>query len=100
MGSSYFYLIIDITNIGKNYYLFMYITFMGNNEKESHRSVHMAILLYDALIPLISEELNPRCSISFNPAIVQPLGVVTLSISSSGCRFPLSTNSPAPISAF
>src|SRR5258708_33393185 len=33
MGFSYFYLTIDITNIGKNYYLFMYITHMGDNGK-------------------------------------------------------------------
>ncbi len=45
---------------------------------------YFTILSYEALIPLISEELKPRCSISFKPTMVQPLGVVTLSISSSG----------------
>ena len=31
-------------------------------------------------MPLISAELNPWCSISFRPPIVQPRGVVTVSI--------------------
>ena len=35
-------------------------------------------------IPLIIAELKPLCSIWFNPEIVHPLGVVTLSTSLSG----------------
>jgi UDP-N-acetylmuramyl pentapeptide synthase len=42
------------------------------------------ILLKEATNPFINDELNPSCSISFNPVMVQPLGVVTLSISCSG----------------
>lgn len=38
----------------------------------------------EVLMPLIIAELKPLCSISFNPAMVQPLGEVTLSISCSG----------------
>ena len=39
---------------------------------------------YDLTIPLIIAELNPKCSISFKPEMVQPMGVVTRSISVSG----------------
>jgi len=38
----------------------------------------------ETTIPRTSAELNPRFSISFSPAIVQPFGVVTWSISISG----------------
>lgn len=46
---------------------------------------HFSILSKEATMPLIREELKPLCSISFRPTIVHPLGVVTLSISNSGC---------------
>ena len=49
-----------------------------------------------ALIPRTSEELNPWVSISLNPAIVQPCGVVTLSINCSGCAFSSKIISAAP----
>ena len=48
------------------------------------------------MMPLITAELSPKCSISFNPAMVQPLGVVTLSISSSGCLPDWSSRDAAP----
>ena len=38
----------------------------------------------ETTIPRTSAEVKPRFSISLSPAIVQPLGVVTLSISTSG----------------
>ncbi len=46
---------------------------------------YFSIFSNEATIPLISEELKPLCSISFNPTMVHPFGVVTLSISNSGC---------------
>ena len=42
------------------------------------------IFLKEVTIPRIREEDRPWCSISFNPSIVHPMGVVTLSISCSG----------------
>lgn len=46
---------------------------------------YFSIFSNEATSPFIREELKPLCSISFNPTIVHPLGVVTLSISYSGC---------------
>jgi len=51
----------------------------------------------DSRMPLIRAELKPWCSISFNPAMVQPRGVVTRSISDSGWRPSFSTNEAAPL---
>ena len=48
-------------------------------------SGYFSILSKEATSPFISDELKPLCSISFNPTIVHPFGVVTLSISNSGC---------------
>ena len=45
------------------------------------------IFCNEVFIPLMSEELKPWCSISFSPTMVQPCGVVTLSINCSGCTF-------------
>src|SRR5436305_1049952 len=50
----------------------------------------------DNLIPLISAELKPWCSISLSPAMVHPFGEVTLSISSSGCVLFAISNLAAP----
>ena len=44
----------------------------------------MVIAYSQADFEFIREELKPWCSISFNPAMVHPFGVVTLSISCSG----------------
>ena len=41
-------------------------------------------LLKEVIKPRITAELRPWCSISFNPEMVIPCGVVTLSISLSG----------------
>ena len=38
-----------------------------------------------ALSPRMTAEVNPACSISFRPRMVMPPGVVTRSISCSGC---------------
>src|SRR5438105_4491725 len=51
----------------------------------------------DILIPLIMAELKPLCSISLRPAMVQPLGDVTLSISCSGCDDSCNSKSAAPL---
>lgn len=49
-----------------------------------------------AFNPLITADVKPACSISFNPLMVKPPGVVTLSISASGW-FPLAcSKSTAP----
>ena len=46
---------------------------------------YFSILSKEATIPFIREELKPLCSISLRPMMVHPFGVVTLSISCSGC---------------
>ena len=45
----------------------------------------------------INAELKPLCSISFKPAIVHPLGEVTLSISSSGWNYSQAKSAAAPL---
>src|SRR5689334_5503037 len=53
--------------------------------KKFHDCLYRLLAMFEeSLMPLIRAELNPWCSISFNPAIVHPFGEVTLSISSSG----------------
>ncbi len=54
----------------------------------------------EVTIALIMAELNPWCSISFNPAIVIPWGVVTLSISDLGCFSDSIINEAAPLAVW
>src|SRR5215217_1344629 len=66
------------------------------NVEQFHFLYSSLAMLADNLMPLIMAELRPWCSISFKPAMVQPLGEVTLSISSSGCERFCSSNCAAP----
>lgn len=63
--------------------LFMIIN-QANKYYFSGYFINWSISLKEVTIPLIIAELKPLCSISFKPAMVQPRGVVTLSISFSG----------------
>ena len=55
-------------------------------EEQKQEYVKHIFTFMDEERPFINAELNPLCSISFRPAMVQPFGVVTLSISCSGRR--------------
>ena len=57
----------------------------------------LAAFSAEVSIPFIIAELKPLCSISFNPEIVHPSGVVTLSISISGWFSRLSSKDAAPL---
>ena len=78
-----------------------YIIYLYNKVQPSLSSGSLSsdipcLYILPAFSPRITALLNPACSISLRPRMVNPPGVVTLSIADSGCSPEACSSSTAP----